>query len=396
VNVLPGPLVGCEVPPAFAPSQLAFGKDCLLRAVLGSNRDLPALNAHPTAELGRVFHKLLEMAVRGEISREGSTAHDAERVLERLLEEGDARLAKTFPTEPPRLRELFPPLVWRRKRRLALDLAERYLSGDVPRVTGGSGGSRNARDMPVNASWSEVRLEAAELRLAGQADLIQRQAGDVVIRDLKTGRALTSEGDVLPHIERQMRLYGTMAHSVWPNARVKLVIDDGTEREIAFEPEQQAEVLKWLREVLDRLPANHVVATTALADPGQACEGCAHRHLCPAYRTSAPEYWRRDASVRMPLDTWGEVVRTVEGPDGRLDVTLNDAAERTVKIFGLVSVGPRAFAPGDKVWLFGLRTRDRRGGPEEWRHPHNFFEVADDDPFARAWTLASFVEAVAT
>ena len=392
MTALPEPLAHCRVPAAFSPSQLAFGEQCLLRAVLGSTRDLPTLTSHPAAALGSVFHKLLELAVRNDIPREGTASEDAERMLDRLLDEGDARLAATWPGEPPRLRNVFPPLPWRRKRRVVLDLAEKYLSGAVPRATSGATGPRNARDLPANGSWSEVYLEAPSLRLRGRSDLIQRRAGDVVVRDLKTGRVLANDGDVLPHIERQMRLYGAMAHVVWPTAQVSLIVDHGVEREVAFAREHKADVLAWLRTVLDRLPADHDVSTGSLATPGEACEGCAHRHLCPAYQRSAPEYWRAEASVRMPLDLWGEIVSVVLRPGGLADLTIRDAAGRTVKIFGLAALRGEEVGPGDVVWLFGLRTRDKRGGPELWRHPRNYFEVADDDPFARAWTVQAFVD----
>lgn len=387
----PEPLLRCRVPATFSPSQLAFGEQCLLRAVLRSARDVPTLLAHPAAALGGVFHKLLEMAVRGEIMRSGTPGEDAERALDRLLDAEDARLAVVWPSDPPRLREVFAPLTWRRKRRVVLDLAGKYLSGAVPKATGAGGATRDARGLSPNGSWAEVQIDAPSLRLRGRADLIQRTAGDVVIRDLKTGRVLTNEGDVLPHIERQIRLYGAMAHVVWPSARVSLVVDHGVEREVGFAYEHEAEVLAWLRAVLDRLPADRDVETELLATPGEACEGCAHRHMCPAYRRSAPEYWRGDSLVRMPLDTWGEVVAVAVRASGLADLTMRDAAGRTVKVFGLAAFRVSTVQPGDAVWLFGLRTRDRRGGPESWRHPRNFFEVADDDLFARAWTVQSFV-----
>jgi len=391
VTQLPESLIRCRVPSAFSPSQLAFGEQCLLRALLGSARDLPKLASHPAAALGSVFHKLLERAVRGEIPREATVAEDAERELDRLLDEGDARLAATWSGDPPRLRDVFPPLTWRRKRRVVLDLAEKYLSGAVPRVTGSSGGGvRNARDLPADGNWSEVDLESSSLRLRGRADLIQRVAGDVVIRDLKTGRVVTNEGDVLSHIERQMRLYGAMAHDVWPAATVSLRIDDGIEREVEFTSDHEADVLAWLRGVLDRLPSDREIAAESLATPGEACEGCANRHVCMAYLRDAPEYWRGDARVRMPLDVWGEITGVFPRQDGLADLTVRDAAGRTAKVFGLAAFRVEDVRPGDRVWFFGLRTRDKRGGPELWRHPHNFFEVADDDPYGRAWTVQVF------
>jgi RecB family exonuclease len=391
VTPLPEPLTRCRVPAAFSPSQLAFAEQCLLRAVLGSTRDVPSLTTHPAAALGSVFHKLLEMAVRGEIPLAGTPGEDVERMLDRLLDEEDIRLEVAWPGDPPRLRKLFPPLTWRRKRRVVLDLAEKYLSGAVPRVVTGLGeGTRNAGDIPPNGSWAEVHIEAPSLRLRGRADLIQRTAGDVVIRDLKTGRVLTNEGEVLPHIERQMRLYGAMAHVVWPSSQVSLVVDYGVEREVEFAHEHEADILAWLRSILDRLPPDRDVEAEPLATPGEACEGCAYRHVCPAYRRFAPGFWLGDALVRMPLDVWGKVVAITPRPGDLADLTICDAVDRTVKVFGLAAFRVKRIAPGDKVWLFGLRTRDRRGGPGLWRHPQNFFEVADDDSFLRSWTLEMF------
>jgi RecB family exonuclease len=387
--------VSCRVPTTFSPSQLAFGDQCLLRAILGSDRSLPTLTAHPAAALGSVFHKLLELAVRGEIPRSGTPGEDAQRALDRLLDAQDALIGAAWPSDPPKLRELFPPLTWRRKRRVVLDLAEKYLSGAVARVATGTGvGTRNAKDLPLNGSWAEVQIEAPALRLRGRADLVERRDGDVVIRDLKTGRVIDRDGEVLPHIERQMRLYGAMAHVVWPSSNVSLIVDHGVEREVGFADAHETEVLAWLRTILARLPPDTDVSVEAVATPSDACEGCAHRHLCPAYRRTAPECWRGESSIRLPLDTWGQVVAFVKRDQGLVDLTIRDAAGRMVKIFGLAMFRVGGLMPGDEVWLFGLRTRDRRGGPEAWRHPHNFFEVADDDPYGRAWTLESFTAAV--
>jgi hypothetical protein len=331
------------------------------------------------------------MAVRGEIPRTEKPGEDAERTLDRLLDEEDLRLATAWPDNSPRLRDVFAPLTWRRKRRVLLDLAGKYLSGEIPRAASHSnGGTRNARDLPSNGLWAEVQLDAPLLRLRGRVDLIKRAGDDVTIRDLKTGRVLTREGGVLPHIERQMQLYGAMAHVVWPSARVSLIVDHGAEREVEFGSEHETDVLAWLQTVLDRLPPGRDVEAEPLAAPGEACEGCSHRHVCSAYRRTAPVLWRGEIPVRMPLDTWGNAVDVSPRAHGLVDLTLRDAAGRTVKVFGLAAPRVAGVRPGDTIWLFGLSTRDKRGGPSVWRHPHNFFEVADDDPFARAWALQSF------
>jgi hypothetical protein len=334
------------------------------------------------------------MAVRGEIERVGTPAHDAGWALERLLDEEEVRLSLAWPGPAPHLRSVYPPLTWRRKRRIVLDLAERYLSGAIPTVTMGSAGEgRSAKDLPNGSNWSEVRIEVPELRLAGRADLVQRQTGKVVIRDLKTGRVLTDDGEILPHIERQMRLYGLMARRVWPEAKVQLVVDYGSEHQVSFGSTEEDEIAGWLDGLLIRLPTEATVAAEPIATPGKACEGCPYRHFCPAYRAAAPEFWRVAAPVRMPLDTWGEIAKITSGRNAQSDVSLTDAAGRMVKVFGLLQARLETLATGDRLWLFGLRTGERRGGPERWRHPWNFFETADDDPYARAWALQTFTEA---
>jgi hypothetical protein len=333
------------------------------------------------------------MAVRGEIDRLSTPAHDAERMLEHLLDQEESRLSAAWTLPVPDLQSVFPPIIWRRKRRAVLDLAESYLSGAVPTVSAfGFDGTRTAKGLPAIGCWSELRMEVPELRLTGRADLVEREPGKVTIRDLKTGRVLDDDAKILPHVERQMRLYGLMARRVWPDAEVRLVVDDGTEREVSFQKDEEDTLVNWLDAVLARLPSDETLATDSLATPGEACEGCAHRHLCPAYRSAAPQFWRTDTVFRLPLDTWGELVNIAPRPNSQCDLTLADAANRIVKIFGVLEARVSELSTGDRVWLFGLRTRDRRGGPESWRHPRNFFEIADDDPFARAWALQTFTE----
>src|SRR5262245_60425415 len=161
------------------------------------------------------------MAVRGQIARHGTPARDAETTLERLLDDEEARLTVVWPPPAPNLRSVFPPLIWRRKRRVVLDLAEPYLSGAVPRVQESvPGGPRSPKDFPSAGRWSELRIEVPELRLAGRADLVDLEPGKVTIRDLKTGRVVMDDAKILPHIEWQMRLYGIMARRIWPNSEV--------------------------------------------------------------------------------------------------------------------------------------------------------------------------------
>jgi hypothetical protein len=92
----------------------------------------------------------------------------------------------------------------------------------------------------------------------------------------------------------------------------------------------------------------------------------------------------------MPLDSWGELIEIAVKSGELCNVTIMDAGNRTAKVFGLLRARIDQLATGDRLWLFGLRSSDRRRGPGGWWHPRNYFEVADDDPYARAWSLETF------
>jgi RecB family exonuclease len=391
VKDLPAPLTVCRVPQLFSPSQLVGAEHCSLRAVLGSTGNVPALVAHPAAAIGRVFHRLLELAVRGAVKRAGTPEEDAERLLDRLLQDEQTRLAKGLPGPVPDLRHVLPPAIWHAKRRAVVDLAAHYVSGVLPRAPGaGPSAGIRAQELPDVGRWSEIRMEDPELRLRGRADMIERQHATVVVRDLKTGRVLSDAGEILPHIELQMRLYGVMARRIWPRVDVRLVVDDGLEHEVAFGQAEEDATLAWLTAFQERLRPDSTLPAHLLATPGDACEGCQFRHLCPAYRDAAPAFWQRANLVRMPLDIWGSVVGIAITSETSCDVTVIDAENRRVKVFGLLRSRVEGMPIGRHLWLFGLRTSDRRRGQDGWRHPRNFYEVAEHDPYARAWSLESF------
>jgi hypothetical protein len=94
----------------------------------------------------------------------------------------------------------------------------------------------------------------------------------------------------------------------------------------------------------------------------------------------------------MPLDIWGTVLGIAFRSETICDVTAMDAANRRVKIFGLLRSRVEGLPLGGRIWLFGLKTSDRRREHDGWRHPRNFFEVAEHDPYARAWSVESFID----
>ncbi len=325
------------------------------------------------------------------MERRGSPAADAARTLEELLDDADARLSDRYESEAPRLRELLPYMTWRRKRRLVLDLAERHLiSSKASGAAALGGGKQSAADLPFRGVWAEVDFNVPALRLRGRADLVERDAGLVTVRDLKTGRVLDAEGEVLPHIELQLRLYGLMAESVWPSCRVRLAVDFGEEREIAFDEAARCETQAWLDATLLRVPVGCDFVANALAAPGAGCVGCPFRHVCGAYMTWAPHVWREGGPTEMPLDTWGVVVDCASAGPASVHVTLRDDGGRLIKVFHVRSDDIRGAHVGDHVWMFNLRSRDRHLGTGLRHHPLNFYEADPNDATDRAWSLQVF------
>jgi RecB family exonuclease len=394
VRPLPPPVDRVVVPEFFSPSQLAHGETCFLRVALGSDELAPTLRTHPAAEIGRLSHRLLERAVRGDIERRGTPEEDLARAFDELVEQTRNQLLADPETAAfADLPSTMSPLDWRKKRRAVLDVA-----AELYRLSWGSlspGRPKGGRmpsfvDVPSGRDWAEVQIEVPELRLKGRMDVVRKEQGRVTIKDLKTGRVFDDEGNVLEHIERQLRLYALAVHRLASGANVRILVDDGAEHEVAFGEDIAHETETWLSGLLDRLPAGTELASTELADVGECCRWCPYRHACPIYLAAAPELWQQqDVSFALPLDIWGEV-RSIAVSGPKADLELEDAAGRRVKVFGVDARRIRTVTEGDLLWFFGLRARMGRSAGGEWHHPLNFYESSPDVGPDRAWSLEVF------
>jgi hypothetical protein len=134
-----------------------------------------------------------------------------------------------------------------------------------------------------------------------------------------------------------------------------------------------------------------------LATPGSVCHGCAIRHVCSAYRNSAPAWWRSFPPTieRLPDDIWGTLVEVLPKPGASsVDLALIDAAGRHVRVDG-VDVRHDAFAvpASSRVWLFGLQASARPRGYDGKRfHPRVFHELPRDGYERRAWSAVVLLE----
>src|SRR5690606_24372496 len=145
--------------------------------------------SNPAAELGKVFHRLQELAIRGEINRCGESRAAVSRKLDELLAEATLRLQRDHATAGySELHRTMSPLNWRRKRNTVIDIATRLMDlAPPPRV-----GAKRDRvrtisyeRLPECGKWAEVQITVPTLRLKGRLDVVEKDEAGVTIRDLK-------------------------------------------------------------------------------------------------------------------------------------------------------------------------------------------------------------------
>ena len=332
----------------------------------------------PNAAIGTLFHRVLERAAK-------KSALSVEEIFDDEYFRAVARLSAD--PNQAHFAEISSTLSageWARRRSWVLKRArsiqpvfdsERTL--DTPRAT------------PMYGS--EVPLESQALRLRGSADRIRRLGpGSVEVRDYKSGSVVDETGTIRRDIALQLLAYGLILLERRPGILVRLVVDDGSEREVPFGADAQAEAMEELRRITAGVPTGGVVDAESLASPGKACWGCTSRHVCLAYRRNAVRWWNEIPThiERIPKDTWGTVT---DMPEQRA-VVLRDDAGRRVRISNL-DERHGAFRIGMRVWFFGLEASGAvRSFDGTAFHPRSFHELPRDRAERRAWSLSVFSE----
>lgn len=381
---LPPALETVSIPEKFSPSSLGSAKGCALRLVASSvsRAELPnRLPSGPEASVGQLVHRVLERAAKG-----------FEGADEELFDDEYQRAVADLASDPHRrhfadLSATRTPAQWANLRAWVLSRADSARR----KVRPGRGGAA-ASDRGVEGA--ERGFESTRLRLRGRADLVRRVEGNVLeVRDYKTSGVLDGNGEVKSDIALQLRAYGLLVLEREPRATVRLIVDDGTDREVEFGPDEQADAEATISAVTAGMPPAGIVSAAALAMPGDACWGCAIRHTCPAYRAQAPSWWTNypPELSSAPLDTWGDVLERREGAGQVL--VLRDAASRRVRVSGVDPRHGLANAIGKRIWFFGLAaTGSSRGFDGTRFHTRSFHELPRDTLERRAWATMAFVE----
>lgn len=381
---LPPPIVEVTVPDCFSPSALGSSSACKLKLVIAS---LPRkewrerLASGPEAAVGTLLHRVLERAAQGTTnSPEEAFQEEYERATEEIRRDPyRAHFAELAATKS--LAE------WTRVKAWVLARAAREnstIASRGPRVDG-------AR----RALGAEVGLESRALRLRGKADRIRRLGPRMFeVRDFKTGTTLDERGEIKEEIALQLQAYGLLLLERQRSAEVRLVVDDGEEREVPFDLDARRAAKEVLTGITGSMPPAGLASARDLTSPGPSCWGCSIRHVCPAYRANAPGWWKQYPSnvERLSNDVWGAALEVLG--EGRVDLVMRDDAGRRVRIDGLDD--RHGIAPslvGKRIWFFGLEATGATRGFDGARfHPRSFHELPRDRMERRAWALHMFVE----
>jgi hypothetical protein len=390
VRPLPLALATVHVPRLLSPSALGAPGGCALRLVSSSpGVHTERLPSGPEAAAGLLVHRVLECWAHRQGPRDPFELFDAEYARVRAELEKDvtrrhfADLASTKGRQG-----------WTRLRAWVGERC-RQLERRVP--IGAAAPVRTAARQGVPLG-PERPLSSERLRLGGQADRIHQVGAHAYeVRDFKSGTVLDDVGEVKTAIQLQLRAYGLLVLDLDPEASVRLVVDDGDERDITFDATAQARAREEIQDIVARVPPPGATDARSLASPGAGCHGCAIRHVCSAYREAAPLWWRSfpvDVE-RVPDDIWGTMVEVVPNP-GRLsaDVLLTDAAGRRVRVDAIDARHSVETVPArSRVWLFALQATGRPRGYDGKRfHPRVFHELPRDAHERRAWTTLVLVE----
>jgi len=393
---LPPELEKVAVPGCFSVTRLASSGDCILKAIV-PQAACPAWPPSPEAEFGRITHSLMDLAARGQIESSKLDPRPVEIALERLLLNERVGHESTMNTHDCLdLRTAFTQCEWRKRTSLAVARTLEVLN--LRRPTGDGGELTQGNRIPLMRALqlegfaaSEVALESKNLRLKGRADFLRVLAdGTVEVSDFKSGNVLDDEGEVDEVTALQLRLYGLGILELAPRARVELkVVSRGGTSRVTFSTEDIDKTRKWLAELTSQLPEGEWIQSERIAVVGSQCRGCKARAVCPVYRTSIAELWKRsDLLIKLPLDIAGRILEVESHAEGTTTIRLTDLAGRTTKIHRICpGILPTDFDRDGVFWFFNLASSEVAVRNGKWRHPRNFHDLPASTLERRAWTL---------
>jgi hypothetical protein len=353
VTPLPIALARVSVPRFLSPSRFDDLRKCRLW-VLSSDGIPGALPAAPVAVLGTLLHHAAREVAEGRWGESRGPREAFDAVLTEAV----------FGLQPGRV-----PLdvaVGRQRWFTRVARARSWAVEDAP-----SAGSGNPRALSGRATGTHGPTEARadigyeawivwpEGRLRGRADVVESTRRGRRIVENKSGRAFDWNGDLVEGIGVQLGLYALATEAVVGGV-VETVLRGDERVTIPWDAGTRERVRALLEETLAELPAGEEMPAASLASPGPHCGRCSLRPTCGAYLAAASLWTREETSGRMPLDVWGELIRS-ESSERGVRAELRDDAGRFVVVSGLSpDWGIQTCAPGSRLYFFDLEADEDR------------------------------------
>lgn len=352
-----------------SPSRYDAMRACLLREVWNASGEEFLLPAVPAAELGKVIHRLLEAAGRGQLG--DATREEVDKAWDRLIGETEEHMSKSWLSRPlvPLSRSM-PDFEVRRIRgsKRAMEIARE---------------ASKTREVPQASSniWQafEFWAETEDGVVGGFIDRARDTPEGVIISDYKSGAVLEDSGNqetrALKKAHRvQMELYAALywcTFQKWP-VRLEVVPLQGATVSLHYVPEAAVRKLTDARNLLQEANAKiekvgrGESAKASLASPrAENCWMCLFRPGCEAYWSAR----KKDCDQKWPNDIRGEVIGINMLRNGRVcfQVAVESKSPETRNIRNITNAPRRhpaltTIQIGSGIAIFGLkhlcRTRD--------------------------------------
>lgn len=304
-----------------SPSRYYSLKSCELRGILEENSYSQLTPTHPSAYVGQIIHRILQMAILGRIPDEraiqtewDSLCRETERkMMENLIEKHMVPLessANDFEV----------------KKRLLFTMVNKHML--LP--------STSAQKEKPKAE-PEAKYVTEDGKIVGRIDLIRYTDSGIEIIDYKTGHIADYRSGVnspLPEYQLQLKLYAGLFYSVkkeWP-ARLVLIGIDQSEYNIEFNKDECLRLLAAAKSDLERINRRITEGSTPETFANPSPDSCRY---CP-FRPSCKAYWKgRQTGGAWPNDVIGKVMENKLLGNGLRRVVIMTDDQKVIAIRGL-------------------------------------------------------------
>lgn len=274
----------------ISPSRYYTFQLCNLREILAAGGHPALLPLPPSARIGSVVHKIIEMANGGKIRNE-IQFNEAWQI--------EIRKSEEIMISNPLERHLVPLEEtaddYEVKKFMALQMISAFFSDRRKQVS--QQGRRH----------QEVWLETKDNKIAGKIDSIQETSEGTVIADYKTGCIIDEKhGKPKEEYQQQLKFYAALYfenYNIWPKKLVLVGIDQSV-HEILFSKADCISLLDQAKKLL--IDTNELILSGLSPDDfatpsPEACRYCLFRPGCQ-------KYWQaRQETEDWPIDLIGRI-----------------------------------------------------------------------------------------